>query len=418
LQRTVPHAPNLDVIMTARRIIVPLLLSIALAGCSDQGKSGQGAGGGAGAAGQQRPPSKVSVVTMIEGEQPVTRVLPGRAVAYQTAEIRPRVNGMIEKITFKEGSAVKQGDLLYKIDDDTYVALLEEAKATLAKAEASVPSAQANLNRYERLVNSGATQIEYENARVTLLQAQADVAQAKAALQSAQINVGYTEIKAPFDGVTTISTVSIGNIVTANQTTALTTLRRLDPIYVDLNDSSANLLELRSAIAAGRLKGNPTQADIKLTLEDGTNYDKTGKLDMAELAVSETTGTYQIRAVFDNPDNLILPGTYMRATVTVGYEDGYLIPQRAATRSATGLLSAKFVTAENKVETRTFEQSQVSGNNWLVTENIKEGDKLIVDGFQSIAEGATVAPVDAKVDEKGFVVEAAAAPAATPAVKP
>lgn len=402
--------------MTARRLIIPITLVLALAGCSDQGNSGANAGK-PGAAAQQRPPSKVSAVTMTKGEHPVTRVLPGRAVAYQTADVRPRVNGMIEKITFKEGSAVKAGDLLYKIDDDTYIALLEEAKATLAKAEASVPSAQANLTRYERLVNSGATQIEYENARVTLLQAQADVAQAKAALQSAQINVGYTDIKAPFDGTTTISTVSIGNIVTANQTAALTTLRRLDPIYVDLNDSSANLLELRSAIAAGRLKGNPTQADIMLTLEDGTKYDKTGKLDMAELAVSETTGTYQIRAVFDNPDNLILPGTYMRATVTVGYEDGYLIPQRAATRSAAGLLSAKFVTADNKVETRAFDQSQISGNNWLVTTGIKDGDRLIVDGFQWIAEGATVAPISATVDENGFVIEAAA-PAATPATQP
>jgi membrane fusion protein, multidrug efflux system len=405
----------MDALMTARRLFLPFALVLALAGCSDQGQSGAGAGAPGGGGGA-RPPAKVSVVSMNRGEQPLTRVLPGRATAFQTAEIRPRANGMIEQIAFKEGSAVKTGDLLYKIDDDTYVALLEEAKATLAKAEASVPSAQANLARYERLVNSGATQIEYENARVTLLQAQADVAQAKAALQSAQINVGYTDIRAPFDGVTTISTVSIGNIVTASQTAALTTLRRLDPIYVDLTDSSANLLELRAAIAAGRLKGNTTQADITLTLEDGTRYARTGKLDMAELAVSETTGTYQIRAVFDNPDNLILPGMYVRATVTVGYEDGYLIPQRAATRNATGLLSAKFVTSDNKVETRTFDESQVSGNNWLVTSDIKDGDKLIVDGFQSIAEGATVAPVDARVDEKGFVVESA--PAAAPAAQP
>jgi membrane fusion protein (multidrug efflux system) len=402
----------MDANMTARRLLLPFALVVALASCSDQGNPGAGAGPAGGA----RPPAKVSVITMQQSEQPLTRVLPGRATAFQTAEVRPRVNGMIEQITFKEGSAVKQGDLLYKIDDDTYVALLEEAKATLAKAEASVPSAEANLARYERLVNSGATQIEYENARVTLLQAQADVAQAKAALQSAQINVGYTEIRAPFDGVTTISTVSIGNIVTANQTTALTTLRRLDPIYVDLNDSSANLLELRSAVAAGRVKGNATEADITLTLEDGTNYARTGKLDMAELAVSETTGTYQIRAVFDNPDNLILPGTYLRATVTVGYENGYLIPQRAATRNATGELSAKFVTADNKVETRIFEDSQLSGNNWLVASNVKDGDKLIVDGFQSIAEGATVTPIDATVDDKGFVVESA--PAAAPKAQP
>jgi membrane fusion protein, multidrug efflux system len=403
--------------MSMRRLAVPLLLSLALTACSEQGNSGAGAGAGAQSAAQKRPPAKVSVVTLNAKEQPLTRVLPGRAVAFREADVRPRVNGMIEEIAFKEGSAVKAGDLLYRIDDDTYRASLEEAKATLAKAEASVPSAQANFNRYERLVNSGATQIEYENARVSLLQAQADVAQAKAALQTSEINLGYTEIRAPFDGVTTISTVSIGNIVTANQTTSLTTLRQLDPIYVDLNDSSANLLELRSAIAAGRLKGNTTEADIRLTLEDGTEYPITGKVDMSELAVSQTTGTYQIRAVFDNPDNLILPGMYMRATVIVGYEKGFLIPQRAATRNANGSLTAMFATPDNKVEARVFENSQLSGNNWLVTSGVTDGDKLIVDGLQKIAPGATIEPVAASINEKGLVTETATSPAA-PAAKP
>ncbi len=390
--------------MKPSRLVLPVMLMLAVAGCSEQGTSTGGASGAAGAGAQQRPPAQVSVLTLKKGEQPLTRILPGRAVAFRTADIRPRVNGMIEVISFKEGSEVKAGDTLYRIDDDTYRASLEEAKAALAKTEASVPSAQANFNRYERLVNSGATQIEYENARVALLQAQADVAQAKAALQTAEINLGYTEIKAPFDGVTTISNVSIGNIVTANQTTALTTLRQLDPIYVDLTESSANLLELRSAIAAGRLKGNATQADITLMLEDGTKYPKTGKLDMAELAVSETTGTYQIRAVFDNPDNLILPGMYVRATVIVGYENGFLIPQRAATRNASGSLTAMFVTADNKVEARTFERSQLSGNNWLITSDINDGDRLIVDGLQKIAPGASVQPIEATINEQGLVV--------------
>ncbi|MGE6742794.1 efflux RND transporter periplasmic adaptor subunit [Allorhizobium pseudoryzae] len=403
--------------MLMRRLAVPLLLSLALAACSEQGSSGAGAGPGAGAQAGARPPAKVSVVSLEAKEQPLTRVLPGRAVAFREADVRPRVNGMIEEIAFKEGSEVKAGDLLYRIDDDTYRAALEEAKATLAKAEASVPSAQANFNRYERLVNSGATQIEYENARVSLLQAQADVAQAKAALQTSEINLGYTEIHAPFDGVTTISTVSIGNIVTANQTTALTTLRQLDPIYVDLNDSSANLLELRSAIAAGRLKGNTTEADIRLTLEDGTQYPITGKVDMSELAVSQTTGTYQIRAVFDNPDNLILPGMYVRATVIVGYEKGFLIPQRAATRNATGALTAMFATADNKVEARVFDNSQLSGNNWLVTSGIQDGDRLIVDGLQKIAPGAAIEPVAATINEQGLVTQTATSPAA-PAAKP
>jgi membrane fusion protein (multidrug efflux system) len=398
--------------MTGRKLILSLLLTVALAACSDSSQKpvGNGAAGGA----PQRPPQPVSVVIMKKSEQPITAVLPGRAAPFQIADIRPRVTGEIKQIAFKQGNEVKAGDLLYKIEDSTYVAEVAQAKATVSKAEASIPSAQANLSRYERLVNSGATQIEYENARVTLLQAQADVAQANAALNAAQINLDLTEIRAPFDGVTSISNVSIGNIVTANQTTALTTLRRLDPVYIDLIDSSTNLLELRSAMASGRLSGDPRKADIRLALEDGTDYPLTGKLDMADMAVSETTGTYQIRALFDNPKDMILPGTYVRATVTLGNESGYLIPQRAATRNARGELSAKFVTADGKVETRIFPTSSVSGNSWLVTQGVADGDRLVVDGFQWIADGATVQPVEATVNDKGFVVEAPKPAAAKP----
>ncbi len=411
---------NFDLEKTMKRRIqltsAIMLLTAVIAGCSDSGTSGQNA---AGAEGAQRPPSPVSVVVMKKAEHPLTSLLPGRADAFQTADIRPRVSGVIKQIAFKEGSEVKQGDLLYKIEDDTYRAEVAQAQASLAKAEASVPTAQSNLARYERLVNSGATQIEYENAKVTLLQAQADVAQAKAALNAAEINLALTDVKAPFEGVTSASAFSIGNVVTANQSDKLATLRRLDPIYIELTESSANLLRLREAISAGRVNQPGGQiADIRLTMEDGTQYPIIGKLDMSEMAVSETTGTFSIRAVFDNPDNLILPGMYVRASVTVGKENGYLIPQRAATRNARGELTAKFVNAQNVVETRVFEQSSVSGNNWLVADGIADGDQLIVDGFQWIGDGATVAPVEATVDENGFVVEAPKAPEAAPAAKP
>lgn len=401
----------------SRRFLLPsllLLVTATLAGCNDSGDQKAGAGAGA-----ERPPSPVSVVVMKKAEQPLTTVLPGRADAFQTAAIRPRVSGVIKEIAFREGSEVKQGDLLYKIEDDTYRAEVAQAKASLAKAEASVPSAQANLARYERLVGSGATQIEFENAKVTLLQAQADVAQAKAALNAAEINLDLTEIEAPFEGVTSASAFSIGNVVTANQAETLMTLRRLDPIYIELTESSANLLRLREAIEAGRVsQEGGTIADIRLTLEDGTQYPLVGKLDMSEMAVSETTGTFSIRALFENPDNLILPGMYVRATVVVGKESGYLIPQRAATRNARGEVTAKFVNAQNIVETRTFVHSQVSGNNWLVSEGINDGDKLIVDGFQWIGDGAPVQPVEATVDEQGLVVEKNPAPAGAPAAKP
>lgn len=391
--------------------LLTLMLTVCvIAGCSDSGDDKKAAG-----ATSQRPPSPVSVISMSTSEHPLTTVLPGRASAYQTAEIRPRVTGIIREIPFKEGSAVKQGDILYQIEDNTYQAEVAQAQASLAKAEASIPGAQANLSRYERLVNSGATQIEYENAKTTLAQAQADVAQAQATLETATINLDLTKIRAPFDGITSSTNFSIGNVVTANQTSALTTLRRIDPIYIALMESSANLQRLRSAVESGQLGKREAMAGIHLTLEDGTEYSQNGKVDMSDMAVSETTGTYSIRALFQNPDATILPGMYVRATLTIGNEKGYLIPQRAATRNANGELTAKFVTADNKIETRIFPSSKESRNAWLVTENVKDGDKLVVDGFQWITEGATVAPVEATIDERGLVTPKEPAQPAQPA---
>lgn len=392
------------------------LMSAVLVGCGDSSTADNA--GAAPAA--ERPPSPVSVVVMQRGEHSLTTVLPGRASAFQVADIRPRVSGVIKEIAFREGGEVESGALLYKIEDDTYRAELNQAEATLARAEASVPTARSNLARYERLVNSGATQIEYDNAKVTLLQAEADVAQAKAALNAAQINLDLTELRAPFEGVASASVFSIGNVVTANQAAALTTLRRLDPIYITLTESSSNLLRLKQAIADGRLETGSKEetADIRLTLEDGIEYPHAGKLDMSDMAVNESTGTYSIRALFDNPDDLILPGMYVRAEVTVGKENGFLIPQRAATRNARGQLSAKFVTADNKVETRLFDENQTSGNSWLVSEGVEDGEKLIVDGFQWIADGAAVAPVEATIDDNGFVVETPKAEEPAPAAQP
>ncbi|MBF2718206.1 efflux RND transporter periplasmic adaptor subunit [Agrobacterium vitis] len=399
-----------------------LVAAIALSGCSDDGKKQAGGPGGPGGPGGERPPSPVSVLAIKKSTAPLTTILSGRAEAFQSADIRPRVGGVIKEIAFKEGSFVKAGDLLYKIDEDTYRASLDEAKATLEKSEASVPAAQANLQRYERLANTGASQKEYEDAQTTLLQAKASVSESRASLQTAQINLDLTSVKAPFDGVTSATNYSIGNVVTASQTESLMTLRQINPIYISLNESSVNLLRLRAAIAASNLKRNGNKADaettdIRLTMEDGTDYPHVGKIDMSEMAVSTSTGTVTIRALFDNPDNLILPGMYVRATITVGEEDGYLIPQRAASRNANGDLTAKFVNADNKVETRTFRSSKLSGNNWLVNDGIKEGDQLILDGFQSITDNATVKPVPSEIDSKGFVIAPAAGKTATEAPK-
>lgn len=372
-----------------------LALAACLAACNDSGKT-------AGGAAKTPAAAQVGVKTLRQETLPMTTVLPGRAEAYQTADIRPQVSGIIKEIAFKEGGEVKQGDLLYQIDDASYVAAVAQAKAALAKAEASVPSAQANLTRYERLVNSGATQIEYEKAKVTLLQAKADVESAKATLASAEIDLGHTRIAAPFEGIIDQTAFNIGNVVTANQETALTTIRQLDPIYIKVTESSMNLLRIRAAMAAAGVKSEALS--FRLTLEDGRDYDQVGKLDMSQVMVSETTGSFSIRVVFPNPDHLILPGMYVRATVALAEEKGFAIPQLASSRDANGNLTALFASADNKVELRTFKTASASNNAWIVTDGIKDGDQLIISGLQSITPGMSVKPVEMQINDNGVVV--------------
>jgi len=399
--------------MIRRAVLISsaLMAGALLGACSDT--AGKPAGN-AGAAAQQATP--VGVIALAKASFPITTILPGRAEAFQTADIRPQVSGIIREIAFKEGGEIKKGDLLYQIEDAPYIAAVEQAKAAISKAEASVPSAESNLERYQRLVGSGATQIEYETARTTLLQAKAEVESAKAALTAAQIDLDHTKIVAPFDGVIDQTAYNIGNVVSANQTTALTTIRQLDPIYISLTESSTNLLRLRDAMAAGDIKGAENVA-FHLILEDGKEYNQQGKLDMSKQVVSETTGTFIIRVLFPNPDRIVLPGMYVRATVELGAETGYALPQLATSRDANGRLTAQFVSADGKVETRAFENSSPSNNSWLVTEGIKDGDQLIVTGLQSVTAGMPVKPVPMKINDNGVVV-AAEQPAAGDAEKP
>ncbi|MDK4732681.1 efflux RND transporter periplasmic adaptor subunit [Rhizobium sp. CNPSo 3490] len=399
--------------MIRRAVLISsaLMAGALLGACSDN--AGKPAGN-AGAAAQQAIP--VGVIALAKASFPITTILPGRAEAFQTADIRPQVSGIIREIAFKEGGEIKKGDLLYQIEDAPYIAAVEQAKAAISKAEASVPSAESNLERYQRLVGSGATQIEYETARTTLLQAKAEVESAKAALTAAQIDLDHTKIVAPFDGVIDQTAYNIGNVVSANQTTALTTIRQLDPIYISLTESSTNLLRLRDAMAAGDIKGAENVA-FHLILEDGKEYNQQGKLDMSKQVVSETTGTFIIRVLFPNPDRIVLPGMYVRATVELGAETGYALPQLATSRDANGRLTAQFVSADGKVETRAFENSSPSNNSWLITEGIKDGDQLIVTGLQSVTAGMPVKPLPMKINDNGVVV-AAEQPAAGDAEKP
>lgn len=356
------------------------------------------------------------MIALTKGTFPITTILPGRAETFQTADIRPQVSGLIREVAFKDGGEIKKGDLLYQIEDAPYIAAVEQAKAAISKAQASVPSAESNLDRYQRLVGSGATQIEFETAKTTLLQAKAEVESAKASLSAAQIDLDHTRIVAPFDGIIDQTAVNVGNVVSANQTTALTTIRQLDPIYISLTESSTNLLKLRDAMAAGDIKGEANVV-FHLILENGKEYNQQGKLDMSKQVVSETTGTFIIRVLFPNPDRIVLPGMYVRATVELGAEAGYALPQLATSRDANGRLTAQFISPDGKVETRAFENSSPSNNFWLVTEGIKDGDQLIVSGLQSITSGMPVKPVAMKINDTGVVVPAEQ-PAAGDAQKP
>ncbi|MBY5586203.1 efflux RND transporter periplasmic adaptor subunit [Rhizobium leguminosarum] len=400
--------------MIRRALLISSALAFAalLAACSDSGSKPAG-NAGAGAAQQAAP---VGVIALTKGTFPITTILPGRAETFQTADIRPQVSGLIREVAFKDGGEIKKGDLLYQIEDAPYIAAVEQAKAAISKAQASVPSAESNLDRYQRLVGSGATQIEFETAKTTLLQAKAEVESAKASLSAAQIDLDHTRIVAPFDGIIDQTAVNVGNVVSANQTTALTTIRQLDPIYISLTESSTNLLKLRDAMAAGDIKGEANVV-FHLILENGKEYNQQGKLDMSKQVVSETTGTFIIRVLFPNPDRIVLPGMYVRATVELGAEAGYALPQLATSRDANGRLTAQFISADGKVETRAFENSSPSNNFWLVTEGIKDGDQLIVSGLQSITSGMPVKPVPMKINDTGVVVPAEQ-PAAGDAQKP
>ncbi|MBZ9935706.1 efflux RND transporter periplasmic adaptor subunit [Mesorhizobium sp. BR1-1-16] len=377
----------------------PLLLLGLLAGlaaCSGENAPSGPPGGGT---------VEVGFVTLKSGPVPITVEIAGRTTASAVADIRPQVDGIIKKRVFTEGSTVKTGDLLYEIDPRTYQATYDSAAASLQKAEAAVPSAQAKVDRYNQLVGvNSVTAQSLDDAKATLAQAKADVAAAQAALEAAEINLGFTNVKAPIGGLIGTSTVTEGALVTANQTTALATIRQIDPIYVDVTDSTTSLLRIRAMLDSGRLQRSEGPPPMKLILDDGSTYDQTGTLQSSEATVSQTTGTFSMRATFANPTRQLLPGMYVRAIVSLGDDKaGFLVPQRAVDRNAKGAATAMFLTSDNKVETRILDTVQAVGNNWLVDEGIKDGDRLIVDGLQKIRDGAAVTPVAVTLDENGVV---------------
>lgn len=359
----------------------------------------------AGSAGAQpRPddgPTAVGVVTVREELVPFVVELPGRAVAFEQADIRPRVEGVVQEIPYDPGRPVRIGDVLFRLERDSYEATLAAAEAEVAQADSANQAAQVTLDRYTRLEGSGVTKETVDAARVALLQAQAALKGMQASLKIAQLNLDRTEIRSPVDGVADVPTVSVGALVTANQTEALTTVTRLDPIYVDVAESSARMLRVRARISEGSLKPGES-IQMTLTLESGEVYDATGAVVSPGVLVSQTTGTLNIRVKFPNPDRQIIPGQFLRVEATLGTTEGILVPQIATSRSATGVLTA-FVVRDGQAAPVTLTDAGSYRNAWIVTGGIEPGDQLIVDGLRNLRAGAAVAPVAVTIGPDGVI---------------
>ena len=342
----------------------------------------------------QEPP-QVGVMTVKAQPVPLSTDLPARTAAYRVAEVRPQVNGVVLKRLFIEGSEVKAGQQLYQIDPAPFQASVESAQAALARAQATEKSAGLLAERYKPLSEARAVSIQdYDNAVAARDQATADVASAKAALDSARINLAYTKVYAPIGGRTGRSSVTEGALVAANQTQSLVVISQLNPIYVDATQASTVLLRLKRALQSGQLKSaGDSAAETKLTLEDGSLYPHPGKLQFSEVTVDSGTGSVTLRAEFPNPDGLLLPGMFVREQIQEGVdEQGILVLQRGVTHNAKGEATVTLVGADNKASTRVIKTDRAIADQWLVSEGLKVGDKVIVMGIQGVKDGQSVNP--------------------------
>jgi membrane fusion protein (multidrug efflux system) len=334
----------------------------------------------------------------------LTTELPGRTSAYLIAEVRPQVGGIIQKRLFTEGSDVKAGEVLYQIDPAVYEATYNSAKAALARAEANLTPIRLKAGRYAELVKINAvSQQEYDDASAALKQAEADVEAGKAAVENARINLAYTKVTAPISGRIGRSSVTNGALVTASQLAALATIQQLSPIYVDVTQSNAELLRLKQSLASGLLKSNgAAQAKVRLLLEDGSPYPLPGTLKFSEVAVDQSTGSITLRAIFPNPKHMLLPGMFVRAILEEGVsEHAILVPQRGVTRNQGGDAMVMVVGNEEKVEPRVIKVLRTVGEDWLVSEGLKAGDRVIMEGLQKARPGTPVKAVlfDSKAAE-------------------
>ncbi|WHS97330.1 MAG: Multidrug resistance protein MexA [Pantoea stewartii] len=338
--------------------------------------------------------TEVGVKTLQSTSVTLTSQLAGRVTGSMTSDVRPQVDGIIQKRLFTEGDDVKAGQVLYQIDPASYQASYDQAVAQLKNAQALVKSSKLKAERYAALVkDNGVSRQDADDALATYQQNVASVDQYRAAVESARINLNYTQIKAPISGRIGISSVTPGALVTASQTIALATIRALDPIYVDLTQSSVQLLKLRRQQAL--LQQNKEDVPVTVKLEDGTTYDHPGKLELTEVSVDEATGTVTLRAIFPNPQHELLPGMYVRASVVNGVKsDAILAPQQGITRDAKGNATALVVDKANKVESRDVVTDRVIGNNWLISSGLNRGDRLIIEGTAKVQPGSVVKAVD------------------------
>lgn len=379
-----------------------LATSIALVGCSKDPKDAQQAG-----ASQQMPPTEVGVIVAQPQNVEQSVELSGRTTAFEISEVRPQTSGIILKRLFAEGSYVREGQALYELDSRTNRATFDNAKAALLQQEANLSTLRTKLNRYQQLVSSNAVaKQDYDDLVGQVNVAEAQVAAARAQVKNAEVDLGYSTIRSPISGQTNRSTVTAGALVTANQTEPLVTIQRLDPIYVDINQSSSELLRLRQQLSKGSLDSS-NNTRVKLKLEDGSDYPIEGRLAFSDASVNPDTGTVTIRAVFPNPNHLLLPGMFANAQIVQGViPNAMLVPQIAVTRTPTGQAMAMIVNDKGIVEPRQITTVGIQGQDWIVTEGLKTGEKVIVDGIAKVK-------AEQKVVAKPYQPQAAAPQAPT-----
>jgi membrane fusion protein (multidrug efflux system) len=381
-----------------RSLLTVSALLLAACGSGDGGDpSGHHGRGGGGA--MMGPPT-VGYVVIQQGSAPLEQQLPGRVAAFQISDVRPQVNGVILRRYFKEGSIVRQGQTLYQIDPSLYNAAAAQASANLQSARAQAEAARTLAARYKPLVEQQAiSKQDYTNAVAQARQADASVAQNSAALRTAQINQRFTRVPAPITGRVGVSNVTEGALVTANQTDALTTITRLDPVYVDIQESAADLISLRRALSQGGVV--PTSATVRLKLPDGSDYGVTGKVEFSQVVVDQSTGTVTLRASFPNPQSLLLPGMFVTAQFAQAVDtSAFLVPQQAVTRDPQGNASLFVVGPGNRAVQRTVVTARAQGPYWVVTEGLAPGEKVITQGLANVKDGVQIKPVPQGAPQK------------------